>query len=422
MKKKKIEEKFHVSLKRSTTGVFSVVLLSSFSSYLSPPLWLRPSLFLVVSSGMPVISLSLSLVLKNWLGELFWLFFFLLSFLLFFAAAGLRCHYRELIHLDTLVEEILPLMNEWRLTLQQHRLSLIQQHTRLFSQASPPPTAAGAPMLASASQQSVDAQGGYPVHPSIGGEGKGAGMHAPASSHLVQYQQRGSGVLSSSFSSASVGAGGGGAPGGASGGRYNGLSSNFFDSIRSFLSQSSMRSGSSASLMSGGTGGVSAGGFALASGGTSSAAAAASILSGGANFLGGGKGHHHHRHPSVELRLLRPSMKAGEAALAAYRKKGGDKGEGVDGHTLVPVQELQVRARSELSLHELLHSMQQSNYSRVFRSSFFFLLIPYELLFPLLLPSLFSLYLRASPLPRSLFHNPPRAVVFIASILYERRM
>ncbi|PHJ18570.1 myosin f, partial [Cystoisospora suis] len=250
-------------------------------------------------------------------------------------AAGLRCHYRELIHLDTLVEEILPLMNEWRKTLQQHRLSLIQQHTRILSQASP----TAVPMLASASQQPVDAHhGGYPVHPSMavggGGEGKGAGMHAP-STHLGQYPQRGSGTLSSSFSSASVG----GAPPGGGSGRYNGLSSNFFDSIRSFLSQSSMRSGSSASLMSG----TGVGGFAGISGaGGSSSAAAASILGGGfaGNFLGG-KGHHHHRHPSVEIRLLRPSMKAGEAALAAYRKKGGDKAEGVDGHTLVPVQELQ---------------------------------------------------------------------------------
>lgn len=228
-------------------------------------------------------------------------------------------------------------MNDWRKTLQQQRLTLIQQHTRGFAPAAPataatapmvgqpagPGAGAAAPMLASGQPADGAGGGGAGGFPAALGDGKSA---LPPS-HLAQYQQR-----ALSFSS-TAGGGGGASTGGS--GRYNGLSSNFFDSIRSFLSQSSMRSGSTSSLMGG-----AGGGFVAAGGGSSGAGGGGGLLSGGFGgaFLG-----NKHRHPPVEIRLLRPSMKAGEAAAAAYRKKAGERGEGVDGHTLVPVQELQVR-------------------------------------------------------------------------------
>ncbi|PFH31306.1 myosin F [Besnoitia besnoiti] len=175
-------------------------------------------------------------------------------------AAGLRCHYRELLHLETLVDEIVPLMAEWRATLQQQRLAMLHHHTRLM-QAPEKPSATPPvvlPRLAPASAQ--------------------------ASSRLAHSASFG---RENSLEKSS--------PAGVS--RHGSLSSNFFDSIRSFLSQSSRSNSVSGSL-----------------------------------FSGQGK-------PPSELKLLRPSIKPGGAAL--LKKFGNAMQKGADAHSVVPVQELQ---------------------------------------------------------------------------------
>ncbi|KFH09200.1 myosin F [Toxoplasma gondii VAND] len=176
-------------------------------------------------------------------------------------AAGLRCHYRELVHLESLVDEIVPLMSSWRDLLQQQRLAMLQHHARL-QPGGPSPHAS--PFSLPRSQT-----------------GRGASLFATASQ---------SGALGAS----AVGGQENGvekSSSGVSAHRQGGLSANFFDSIRSFLSQSSMRPAG--------------------------------------NVLASGK-------QAADLKLLRPSMKPGGTAMMKKLKT-----RSLDQHSVVPVQELQ---------------------------------------------------------------------------------
>ncbi|CBZ56289.1 Myosin, related [Neospora caninum Liverpool] len=180
------------------------------------------------------------------------------------STAGLRCHYRELVHLESLVDEIVPLMAEWRGMLQQQRLAMLQHHARLQ-----PGSAAGLSPFA------------LPRPPAQAS--RGASLSFSNAAHAAGSGLRENGAEKSPSVSGS-----------ASGTHRQGsLSANLFDSIRSFLSQSSMRPGPGSALASGAK-------------------------------------------QSVDSKLLRPSMKPGGSAMLKKLKS-----RNMDAHSVVPVQELQ---------------------------------------------------------------------------------